>query len=80
MPGLMKNAPLRFLLDGGKHIAISEKDYNVYEFNTTYASNPLTRSVLLHVVPYGQNSVEDSLMEEDAVTDPIIVSHNPQNE
>ncbi len=80
MPGSMKNAPLRFLLDGGKHMAISEKDNNVYEFNTTYRSNPLTRSVLMYLVPYGQNSVEDSLNENDAVTEPIIVSHNPQIE
>lgn len=34
VPGVMKNAPIRFILDGGQHMQLSEKAPDQYRLQT----------------------------------------------
>ncbi len=74
----MKDAPIRFLLDGGRHMILKEMDPGTFELLTDFKSGSFNREVDVHVVPYGQNSVDDMLTEENLIPTKVQVSTDPQ--
>ncbi len=65
----MTNAPIRFLLDWGQYLEISEVAPNTYQMGPlatkTGYSAKISRTVYTHVVPFHQNAVEDMLWEQE---------------